>query len=179
MPNTTLAQAKTMFLESIELPRSANTLQTYRKALETFFNMLASQQINSLESPVGNLTEEAVLHFVHYMKDLSPATESLYLQVIKNFFEFLDAESLAKINLSRVRMLIRQRPRRASRENSQYPEDDIKYLIDVISNLPNVSTLTDGNEAEVVELRDTRDRALILALVDTGLRVEELCTLRY
>jgi site-specific recombinase XerD len=109
MFNPSISQAKTMFLESIRLPRSTNTIQTYRKALETFSNMLVLHQINPLEIPVAELTEDSIAHFADYMKDLSPATESLYLQVIKSFFEFLDAESLAKVNLSRVRMLIRQR----------------------------------------------------------------------
>jgi site-specific recombinase XerD len=178
MSNISIAQAKTMFLESIELPRSANTLQTYRKALDTFSNMLAAHQINSLEFPVAELTEDSVVHFVNYMKDLSPATESLYLQVIKNFFEFLDAENLSRVKLSRVRMLIRQRTRRANRGTSQYPEDDVRYLLDVMSNLQYIPTLADDNELENPALRDIRDRALILVLADTGLRVEEVCKLR-
>src|SRR5688572_24298349 len=107
MPSISITQAKTMFLESIELPRCANTLQTYRKALDTFSNMLAGHQIGSHEFQVAELTEDYVAHFVDFMKALSPATESLYLQVIKSFFEFLYAENLSKVNLSRIRMLIR------------------------------------------------------------------------
>lgn len=178
MSNISVAQAKAMFLESIKLPRSANTVQTYRKALDTFSNMLAAQQINSVEFPVVELTEDCVVHFVDYLKDLSPATESLYLQVIRGFFEFLDAESLSKVNLSRLRMLIRQRTRRANRGYSQYPEDDVRYLLDVISNLQDFSTFTNRNELENLEVRKLRDRALVLVLADTGLRVEEVCKLR-
>jgi site-specific recombinase XerD len=178
MPNISISQAKTMFLESIKLPRSANTLQTYRKALETFSNMLADHQIDSFEFPVAELTEDSVGRFVDFMKDLSPATESLYLQVIKSFFEFLDAENLSKVNLSWVRMFIRQRARRVRRETAQYPEDDVKYMLDVLSNLQNISTLAAVNGGKILELRDMRDRALIIVLADTGLRVEEVCKLR-
>jgi site-specific recombinase XerD len=178
MSNTSIAQAKTMFLESIELPRSTNTVQTYRKALETFSNMLASRQNILPESPVADLTEDAVVYFVDYMKDLSPATESLYLQVIKSFYEFLNANDLARFNLSRVRMLMRQRTRRASRETPEYPEADVRYLIDIVSDLKSFSTVGDGNELENLEVRDMRDRALILVLADTGLRVEEICKLK-
>ncbi|HEX9388896.1 MAG TPA: tyrosine-type recombinase/integrase [Anaerolineales bacterium] len=179
MSNITIAQAKTMFLESLKLPRSANTLQAYRKALETFSNMLATQQIDSSNFPVTGLTENSIVHFVDYMKDLSPATESLYLQVIKSFFKFLDAENLTAVNLSRVRMVIRQRTHRFKRQALQYPEEDIEYLIQFMSNLQNVST-ADGNELDNLnlELRNMRDRALILTLADTGLRVEEICKLR-
>jgi site-specific recombinase XerD len=176
MPNISIAHAQTMFLESIELQRSANTLHTYRKALDTFSNMLVSHQINSLEFPVAGVTEDSIAHFVDYMRDLSPATESLYLQVIKSFFEFLDAESLSKINLSRVRMLIRQRSHRPKRQLGQYPEDDIKYLIEFMSNPQNFAALDDVN-IDNWELRNMRDRALILTLADTGLRVEEISRL--
>jgi site-specific recombinase XerD len=178
VPNISVDQAKSMFLDSIQFPRSQNTLQTYRKALDTFSNMLLSNQINVLEFPIAELTEDTILYFISYMKDLSPSTESLYLQVIKGFFEFLDAESLAKVNLSRVRMLIKQRTRRVSRESASYPEDDIRYLIKVVSKLKDVSRPADSNGRENLELRDMRDRALILVLADTGLRVEEVCKLR-
>lgn len=177
MHNTTIAQAETRFLESIELPRSANTLQTYRKALETFSNMLVTQQIDPYKFPIAELTENSVAHFVDYVKDFSPATESLYLQVIKSFFKFLDAEQLTTINLSRIRTIIRQRTRRSRRQPIPYPEEDIRFLIEFMSNLQNVSTL-DGNALDSIEMRNMRDRALILTLADTGLRVDEICKLR-
>lgn len=178
MPNVTIAEAKTMFLRSLKLPHTANTLQTYRKALETFSIMLETQQIDLSNFPVTGLTENSVVHFVDYMKHLSPATESLYLQVIKSFFKFLDAENLITVNLSRVRMLIRQRIRRAKHQALQYPEKDIKHLIEVMSNLQTIS-VADGNQLDNLELRYVRDRALILTLADTGLRVDEICKLRY
>lgn len=143
MSSTTIAQAKTMFLESIEFPRSANTLQTYRKALETFSNMLTTQEIDPDNFPVAQLTENSIASFVNHMINLSPATESLYLQVIKSFFEFLDAEQLAKVNLSRVRMLMRQRARRSRRRATQYPEEDINHLIEFMSSLQS-ATIVDG-----------------------------------
>jgi integrase/recombinase XerC len=178
MTNITVDQAKTMFLASIAFPRSANTLQTYSKALETFSNMLVAQQTDPFNFPISELTEKSIVHFVAYMRKFSPATESLYLQVIKNFFEFLTAENLVTINLAHVRMLMRQRTRRANQDTAQYPEDDIRHLLDVVGNLQNISTLANGNELENLELRDTRDRALIIVLADTGLRVEEVCRLR-
>jgi integrase len=46
-----------------------------------------------------------------------------------------------------------------------------------MSNLQNVSTV-DSNAFDNIELRNMRDRALILTLADTGLRVDEICNLR-
>jgi site-specific recombinase XerD len=173
----TVDQAKTMFLKSLEHPRRKNTFQTYRKALETFFKMLVIQQIDPLTFPASELTEDSILQFVHYMKDLSPATEILYLQVLKNFFEFLDAENLAKINITQVRMRMKQRTRRSKREPIQYPELSVKGLLEFMSDPKNLSSLDDC-ETTYPDLRKRRDRALILTLADTGLRVEEICKLR-
>jgi integrase len=138
--------------------------------------MLASQLIDINNFPVSHLTESSVVQFVDYLKDLSPATENLYLQVIKSFFEFVSAENLASTNLSRVRMLIRQRTRR-SQQHAPYPERAVVRLIEFMSNIRNVTALA-NREASNLELRNMRDRALILTLADTGLRVEEICKLR-
>jgi integrase/recombinase XerC len=177
MPSITLDQATTMFLASIEFPRSTNTLQTYRKALETFSNMLVTQQAHPQKFPIKDLTENSVVLFVDYVKKFSPATESLYLQVLKKFFEFLVAENLAAVNLARVRMIIRQRSRRSKHQPDKYPEDDIKYLIEFMSNPQNLASL-DNAQSDNLKLRNLRDRALVLTLADTGLRVEEICKLR-
>jgi integrase/recombinase XerC/integrase/recombinase XerD len=173
----TVDQAKTMFLKSLEHPRRKNTFQTYRKALETFLNMLVIQQIDPFTFPVSKLREDSILQFVDYMKDLSPATEILYLQVLKSFFEFLDAENLAKINITQVRIRIKQRTRRSKREPIQYPELSVKGLLEFMSDPKNLPS-PDDCETNYPDLRNRRDRALILTLADTGLRVEEICRLR-
>ena len=178
MPNTTIAQAKTMFLESIELYRSPHTFQAYRKALETFSNMLAAKGIDPFDFPIAELTEDSVEQFVEHVRDFSPATESLYLQVIKSFYKFLDAEHLVPtVNHSRVRMFIRQRTRRLGRQPAQYPEEEMRQLIEFMSNPREIST-ADGEDADILTMHDKRDRALILTLADTGLRGDEICKLR-
>jgi len=177
MRDITIAQAKTKFLESIKLPRSANTVQTYRKALDAFSDMLTTQNIDSSNFPVAELKEDCIADFVDYLQEFSPATESLYLQVMKSFLKFLDAENRAKVNPSRVRMLIRKRTRRSVRQPVEYPEDDVKQLIEFMSNLQNFPA-SDGDQLNNEELRDMRDRALILTLADTGLHVDEICKLR-
>jgi integrase/recombinase XerC len=175
----TIAQAKTMFLESIKPPGSVNThtRQAYKTALDTFLNMLATHQIDSSSFPVAELRENSITDFVDYMKGFSPATESLYLHVVKNFFKFLDAENLAPVKLSRIRTLIRQRARRSRRQPVGYPEEDVKQFIGFMTNTRNFPVL-DDDQLDNEGLRDARDRALILTLADTGLRLDEICKLR-
>lgn len=136
-----------------------------------------AQQIDPANFPITELTENSIVNFVDYMKSLSPATESLYLQVIKSFFEFLDAENLTSVNPSRVRLIIRKRTRRSRVKHSEYLENDIKHLIDFMSGLQSAFIL-DRDATDSSELRNMRDRALILTLADTGLRVDEICKLR-
>jgi len=173
----TIAQAETMFLESIGLPGSANSLRAYRNALESFSDMLASQQIDPSTFPVVKLKENLISDFADYMKEFAPSTESLYLQVIKSFLKFLDAANLLTVDPSHVRMLIRQRTRRSRRQPAEYPEEDVKRLIEFMSNTQNFPALYE-DKWDNVALRDARDRALILTLADTGLRVDEICSVR-
>jgi integrase/recombinase XerC len=177
MSNITLFQAKTSFMESIRLRRSASTIRTYAGALEMFLNMLESQHIDVTKFPVANLSEDPIADFISYIKNLSPSTEVLYLQIIKNFYEFLDSENLAVVNLSRVRSIIRQRSRRSRRQSVNFPEDDINRVIEFMANLNNLSSSIDEDLGNL-RMRDMRDRALILTFADTGLRVNEVCKLR-
>lgn len=147
----TLPQAKSKFLESISLQRSDSTLRAYSNALETFLNMLSDQKIDISTLPVADLSETSISDFVIYIKNLSPATESLYLQVIKNFFEFLYAENLAIINVSQVRMLIRQRTRRIKNQNSEYPEEEIKILINAMHKIASDPVI--DNQPETLLMR--------------------------
>lgn len=178
LSHITVSEAKEMFLRSLGLLQSTNTFQTYRKALDTFTSVLSSQQINPSDFVVANLSEETVIDFVAYTEKFSSATESLYLQVLKGFFEYLSAEKLTTVNPSRVRMLIRQRTRRAERKISLYPENDIRYFIDAVSNAHAFDRLAIDDKSENFELRHMRDRAIIIVLADTGLRTQEVCKLR-
>jgi integrase len=70
-------------------------------------------------------------------------------------------------------MLIRQRSRRYGPRLPQFPRSQIE---DVLNYAATLSTLPYKNEAE--GLRNLRDRAFLLTLADTGLRVHEACDLR-
>lgn len=169
----TIAQAAKNFIESVSQARSPNTARTYRNALNDFLRVINVNHINPEERPPSELPEEAIAWFALDLKEKSPATERLYLIATAGFYEYLAAERLASPNLPRLRMLIRQRSRRPGQRLPQFPQNDIELVLEYAINIAQQRT-----EDPTEHLRNLRDRAFLLTLADTGLRVHEACALR-
>jgi len=161
------------YLENVGLSRSINTSRSYSNALKLFKELLMSRGMNPSKIPVCDLQVDSVGWFSTYLKDYAPATESLYITAAAGFFEYLAAENLSSPNLPRMRLLIRQRKRKTGQRLPEFPREDIEFLISFVND--NTSRSTD-HEKEY--LRNLRDRAFLLTLADTGLRVHEACKLR-
>ena len=171
--NATIVDALEAYLESVTLSRSNNTARTYTNALKSFSQVLNNHKLDPKKTNIGNLSEDAIIWFASYLKNYSPTTERLYLTVANGFYEYLAAERLSEPNLPRVRMLIRQRARRVGQRLPQFPRNHIERVIDYAINLTSSSAKDD-----MAKLRNFRDRAFIVTLADTGLRVHEACNLR-
>jgi integrase/recombinase XerC len=171
--NLTIIQAIEKYLRSVELSRSANTVRTYRNGLRIFSESLISHKIHPDSFLVKDLSEDSIAWLAEDLKSDAPTTERLYLTATAGFFDYLAAERLAEVNLPRIRLLIRQRARRPGLRLPQFPKADIEKVLEFAENLNQV--LYD-DESE--HLRNLRDRAFLLTLADTGLRVHEACRLR-
>lgn len=169
----TITQAVNSYLSSVSDARSANTGRTYRNAMRSFLSILTDNRIDPDTYLVKDLSEDAVVWVASGLKTYSPATERLYLTALTGFYEFLAAERLVEVNLQRVRMLIRKRGRRPGQRLPQFPKDAIDSVLDYAESV--IQTLP---EDETERLRMLRDRAFLLTLADTGLRVHEACNLR-
>ena len=169
----TISQAIDGYLKSVSLSRSARTARTYRNALNCLSNVLQDHHLPPEKSICKDLSEDVVVWFATALKEYAPTTERLYLTVLNGFFEFIAAERLADPNLPRVRMLIRQRSRRPGHRLPQFPRRTIE---NIISYAINIAHIPSENTKEY--LRNLRDRAFIITLADTGLRVHEACALR-
>jgi integrase/recombinase XerC len=167
-----IATAAQSYLETVRLARSRNTHDTYSFAMKAFLDVLAAHGLRG-EVPASAVREDAISWFATSLKSLSPATEGLYLQAAKGFFKFLAAENLSDINLPRLDLLKQQRARRPGIRLPQFPADDIRRLLAYVTEPGFVPS-----SPEADHLRALRDRAFLLTLADTGLRVHEACLLR-
>ncbi len=179
-PQTPIPQAAAAFLDSVATFRSPGTARTYRHALKNFLKVLDEQGV---EAVAGLAKPAAVLPLSELFKrkKLSPATQQLYSQAVLSFYQFLLAEIDGfPLNLARVRQIFAARTRKPGRRLPAFPKDEIGQLIDYANELPERSL--DLLEAEKISPRqhraNLRDRAFILTLADTGLRVHEACGLR-
>lgn len=169
----TIKSAITAYIDSVSLSRSANTTRTYRNGLEVFQAVLIEHRQDPEKMPVSGLKEEAIAWLAASLKDRAPTTERLYLTAAATFYEYLAAENLASINLPRIRLLIRQRARRPGQRLPQFPKDAIEQIVAHMVALKGIAY-----DDEIKQLRDLRDRAFLITLADTGLRVHEACALR-
>lgn len=170
----TIQIAAENYLDGVKRARSANTARTYANALSLFFRVLEERWKPPETTPASSLGEDGISWLADYLKNFSPATEQLYVQAVKGFYQYLSAERLSEVNLPRLELLISHRVRKPGARLPQFPADDIDRVLDFVSDPTNLSIQDDP----IDKLRALRDRAFLLTLADTGLRVHEACKLR-
>ena len=160
----TILEAIGDYLETVKLARSEKTWMAYTTAMKNFVITLSDQEINVEQDPVNSLSEEVISWFAYDLKGYAASSEQLYITALKGFLEYLVAEELADINLSKVKLLIRQRTRKPGKRLPQFPADNIQKILDHFENTP-----IELGEDEKVYLRALRDKAFLVTLADTGL----------
>lgn len=173
MSDLTILESIEAYLDSVALARSPNTARTYANALNAFLLVLDQLQLTPEITPAHDVKVDWITNFADALKSYAPATERLYLTALAGWYEFLAAERHAELNLPRLRLLIRRRGRKPGQRLPQFPRHQIENVVDYAINLAGVIDQSEGER-----LRNLRDRAFLLTLADTGLRVHEACNLR-
>jgi integrase/recombinase XerC len=171
--NTTILDAVDGYIDSVILSRSKNTARTYTNAMNAFLSSLDRMDIDPENTLASIATEDWITKFADDLKSYAPASERLYLTAVTGWYEYLAAEHLADINLPRLRLLIKRRSRKPGQRLPQFPREDIEAVLKHASSL-SLAIAEDERE----RLINLRDRAFLLTLGDTGLRVHEACNLR-
>ncbi len=169
----TISDAIKDYLGTIKLARSENTLLAYHSALDNLAITLKDNKIDIENDPVSIINEEIISWFAQDLKSYAATTEQLYMTAAKGFLEYLVAEELSVVNLSKVKLLIRLRTRNPGKRLPQFPAQSIS---DILEKLENKISLPSEDKNKY--LRALRDKAFIITLGDTGLRVHEACNLK-
>ncbi len=169
----TISEAIAGYLDTVRMARSENTAKTYANALDFFTRVLEVRNISPDEVLITELNEDALTWTIAALKVYAPTTERLYLAALTGFYTYLDADRLADVNMSRVRQIVKLRARKPGQRLPQFPREDIEAVIKAAEGYAKLPV--DDDQAR---LRAMRDRAFIITLADTGLRVHEICALR-
>jgi site-specific recombinase XerD len=131
--------------------RSPKTLLAYRNGLTQFVKVVGED---------AELTVQTYVKFLASLKHKSPSTQSVYRTAVLNFYSFCNAGNWAEL-------------KKATRH---YTHKSGKRIVNF--NREAVEKVVAHCESLCGDLFNLRDRAFVLTLVDTGLRISEACALK-
>jgi len=137
------------FLETLD--RSPKTIFAYRNALEQFVKAVGVD---------AELNTETYTAFLTSIKTKAPSTKRVYTTAVRKFYAFSKAGNWFEMKEA-TEHYTRNQGKRIVNFNREAVEKVIEHC----------SSLTGDLEA-------LRDRAFVLTLVDTGLRISEACALK-
>ncbi len=177
-----ISQAIHDFLDQLAVGKQPNTVRAYAVTLRRFQKFLKDEQNLSDDTPTTALTVDHVIEFAKSLHKLSPATIRNYLAGISEFYRYLFARHLVRVDMAdheRLFTSLKQMRPRSSTLPHVPPDEVIQALIDAAG----AETERDKRrkapgDRQRDQLRRLRDVALLLALRSSGMRLSEALGLR-
>jgi len=133
------------------LDRSPKTIFAYRNALEQFIKVVGDDAEMNIESYTA---------FLKAIKLKSPSTKGIYTTAVRQLYAFCKAG-----NSDELKEATKHYTRNQGKRIVNFNREAVEKVIEFCSALSG-------------DLEDLRDRAFVLTLVDTGLRISEACALK-
>ena len=145
------------FLETLD--RSPKTIFAYRNALVQFVNAVGDD---------ATLNTETYIKFLISLKRKAPSTQTVYTTAVLKFYTFSKAGNPAEL-LEATEHHTHKQGKRIVNFNREAVDQIIAYCVSLSGN---------ASSSLSVNLEALRDRAFVLTLADTGLRISEACVLK-
>ena len=144
------------YLDFVYKSRSPKTHITYKTALQTFVEIVGN------DAPI---TKETYIKFLKASSDMNPSTQALCRSAIKGLYLFA-ADTDPSIDTAFFRQTDKTYALRPAKRVILFNRDGIEKIIH------HVNTMRKDKP------EDFRDRAFVLLLADSGLRISEACNLK-
>lgn len=172
---TTLLEATNAFLANVSKSRSALTHKAYRNVFLSPTNGFLPhiRKFVKYDDPIERLTEKHAMTYMQEILDLAPATRQLHAAAIRRFYTFVAGNDWGTVSIDRLNFLLEGANVLSPVHNQiTYDKANVKAFLDAVyAWSPNGNTKTR-------HLRNLRDRAFILTLAESGLRVHEACKMK-
>lgn len=171
---TTVIDAANAFLANIAKSRQPMTHRAYRNAIlgrHGFLPMIVDTV--KYEDPIGRLNEKHAMQYMESVLDLSPATRELHVTAIRRFYTFIAGNDWSTVSIDRLNFLLDgSNVLTGVKKHINFDKVKVRAFLQWVKDWePNGST-------PIRHLRNMRDRAFILTLAQSGLRVHEACKIR-
>lgn len=178
--NVSVRSAIDEYCRHIHSSRSEQLAQAYCQALSAFQLVLGKESKQDLlTKDIRILNDQAlqlVSFFLEYLQEnRAIETEHLYTRALLDFLTYTKQQTWIDIDLPAIHNYLSANRRAKSHEVTMPPVELIQQVIDHVRLSPPTIT-PESKERDI--MRSYRDRAFLLTLAETGMRVTEICNLR-
>lgn len=162
------------YLKYIEIHESPHIHQSTSQALSLFTKHIASSIKKPSKLSVDQLSLNWAKNFLVYLQEhRSIETEHLYTRAILDFYQYTVEHYQLPLETEELRTFFSQNRRHKTHAIPPIPVKIIEHTLKYVKNAPSPAP-----DKYRTHLQHLRDKAFILLIVQTGLRLSEICNLR-